>query len=299
MKTTKKLLDSIRTEKDARKFFEGIRWPNGIACPKCGVQDNPYRIKRESEKREILRCKHCKRDFSVTTGTVFEGSHIPLITWFRAFVLLSSSKKGISSHQLSRMLGITQKSAWFMAHRIRFAFTNKPHKKLEGIVEADETYIGGKTRGIRGRGAKNKTPVFALVERNGDIRVFPVKNVKSRTLKKIIRENVDKKSIIMTDEFRSYRGLNKEFAGHETVQHGIREYVRGSAYTNTVEGFFSIMKRGIKGIYQHVSHQHLHRYTDEFGYRYNTRKQTDTERMIGSIENCEGKRLMYRDSSNL
>lgn len=296
MKTTKKLLDNIQTEQDARKFFEDIRWPNGIVCPKCGVQDNPYRIKRKSEKREILRCKHCKRDFSVTTGTVFEDSHIPLITWFRAFVLISSSKKGISSHQLSRMLGITQKSAWFMAHRIRFAFKDKPINKLEGIVEADETYIGGKARGKRGRGAKNKKVVFALVERNGDVRPFVGKNVKSRTLKKIIRENVDKKSIIMTDEYKVYRGLDKEFAGHETVQHGVREYVRGSVYTNTAEAFFSVMKRGIKGVYQHVSNQHLHRYTDEFGYRWNTRKQTNTERMIASIEKVEGKRLMYRDS---
>ena len=152
------------------------------------------------------------------------------------------------------------------------------------------------TCGIRGRGAKNKTPVFALVERNGDVRDFSVKNVKSQTLKKIIRENVDKKSIIMTDEFRNYRGLDKKFAGHETVQHGIREYVRGSAYTNTVERFFFIMKCVIREVYQHVSPQHLHRYTDEFGYRYNTRKQTDMERIIGSIEKIEGKRLMYRDS---
>ena len=264
MKTTKEILDDIKTEQDARKFFEDIRWPDGIICPKCGVQDNPYRIKRKSEKREVLRCKHCKRDFSVTTGTIFEDSHIPLITWFRAFVLLSSSKKGISSHQLSRMLGITQKSAWFMAHRIRFAFKDKPNNKLKGIVEADETYIGGKARGKRGRGAENKKPVFTLVERNGDVRSFPVDDVKAQTLKKIIRENVNKKSIIMTDEFRSYWGLDREFAGHETVEHGSREYVRGSVYTNTAEAFFSVMKRGIKGIYQHVSKQNLHRYTDEF-----------------------------------
>lgn len=194
------------------------------------------------------------------------------------------------------MLGITQKSAWFMAHRIRFAFKDKPSKKLKGIVESDETYVGGKAHGIRGRGAKKKTPVFTLVQRNGDVRSFTVDNVKGETLKKIIRENVDKKSIIMTDEFRSYRGLSKEFAGHETVEHGVREYVRGSVYTNTAESFFSVMKRGIKGVYQHESKQHLHRYTDEFGYRWNTRKQTDTVRMIASIEKTEGKRLMYRDS---
>lgn len=294
MITTKDLLDNIKTEEDARKFFEQIRWPDGIVCPKCGTKEKPYRIHRGSEKREILRCRACKKEFSVTTGTIYEDSHIPLLTWLRASILLASSKKGISSHQLSRMLGITQKSAWFMAHRVRFAFKNKPLKKLQGIVEADETYIGGKAHGKRGRGAGKKTPVLALVQRDGDVRAFPIDKVNARTVRKIIRENVDKKSIIMTDEFKSYRGIGQEFSGHETVNHGIGEYVNDSAYTNTAEAFFSVMKRGIKGIYQHVSKKHLHRYTDEFGFRWNTRNQTDLARMVVGIKNGEGKRLTYQ-----
>lgn len=293
MLTTKQLLDNIKTEEDARKFFEQIRWPDGIVCVKCGNKGEPYRIKRKSEKREILRCKACKKEFSVTTGTVYEDSHIPLLTWLRASILLASSKKGISSHQLNRMLGITQKSAWFMAHRLRFAFKDKPSTKLKGIIEADETYIGGKAHGKRGRGANKKTPVLALVQRDGDVRTFPIDKVNAKTIKKIVRDNVDKKAIIMTDEFRAYRGIEKEFAGHQTVNHGDGEYVNGSAYTNTAEAFFSVMKRGIKGIYQHVSKEHLHRYTDEFGFRWNTKSHSDAKRTIIGIKKAEGKRLTY------
>ena len=293
---TKNIINTIKTEAEARKFFETIRWPEGIVCPHCGVKEDPYRIHRKSSKetREILRCKKCKKEFSVTTGSLLEDSHIPLIKWYEAFVFLSASKKGISSYQLARFLKITQKSAWFMAHRIRFAFKTLPKtlKKMKGTIEADETYVGGKYRGKRGRGSPNKSPLFALVTRDGDVRTFPVRKVNSKTLKNIIKENIDKSSTIMTDEFRSYKSLDKEFC-HRTVQHNLGQYVDGSAYTNTVECFFSLLKRGIIGIYHHVSKKHLHRYADEFGFRWNTRKWKDQERLIEHIKLCEGKRLAY------
>jgi len=193
------------------------------------------------------------------------------------------------------MLGLTYKSAWFMAHRIRYAMTQPPLvDKLQGIVEADETYIGGKAHGKRGRGAANKTPVFALVERNGRVRSFRTDNVTAKNLKEKIRENVEKDSIVMTDEFLAYKNLGREFA-HYMVNHGNGEYVNGDIHTNTIEGFFSILKRGIGGVYQHVSKQHLDRYLAEFGFRYDQRKVDDAIRAAIALEQTKGKRLMFRE----
>lgn len=190
----------------------------------------------------------------------------------------------MSAHQLHRSLGITYKSAWFMAHRIRYAMTQPPLvDKLKGIVEADETYIGGKHHGKRGRGSENKTPVFALIERNGRIRSFKTEKVTAKNLREKIRENVDKHSMVMTDEFLAYKNLDKEFA-HYTVNHGAGEYVNGDIHTNTAEGFFSILKRGINGVYHHVSPQHLDRYPAEFGFRYDHRKIEDAVRAAVAIE---------------
>jgi len=193
------------------------------------------------------------------------------------------------------MLNITYKSAWFMAHRIRYAMTQPPVvDKLQGIVEADETYIGGKHHGRRGRGSENKTPVFALVERDGRVRAFKTERVTSKNLKDKIRENVDKKAVIMTDEFLAYKNLDREFV-HYTVNHGSGEYVNGDIHTNTAEGFFSILKRGINGVYHHVSEQHLDRYLAEFAFRYDNRKIDDAVRVGIALEQIEGKRLMFRE----
>ncbi len=211
---------------------------------------------------------------------------------------MCSSKKGISAHQLHRMLDVTYKSAWFMAHRIRYAFT-RPNvvDKLKGIVEADETYVGGKSKGqgMTGRGSLNKTPVSTLVERGGNVRSKVVDAVTSKNLKGHIRDHVDKTAVILTDAFKSYIGLKKEYKDHHVVNHSKKEYVRGIVHTNTVEGYFSILKRGINGVYQHVSRKHLHRYLCEFDFRYNQRKITDNERTIMALKSIEGKRLHYRD----
>jgi transposase-like protein len=286
---------------EARKYLEKIRWADGVVCPHCGVIDNHYAIQGKSNSKKparegLWKCKDCRKQFSVTVGTIFEGSHIPLNKWLLAIYLLCSSKKGMSAHQLHRNLGITYKSAWFMFHRIRYAMaTPQLADKLQGIVEADETYIGGKSRGKRGRGAEKKTPVVSLVERNGRVRSSAVDRVTSKNIKGLIRKNVDNTAVIMTDDFKSYKGLDKEFAEHHVINHSEKEYVRGAIYTNTVEGYFSLLKRGIIGVYHHVNKEHLHRYLSEFDFRYNARAISDSERSIMALKSMEGKRLYYRD----
>lgn len=283
----------------AREYLEQMRWLNGAVCPHCGSME-AYKLEAKPDstkpvRKGVYKCKGCRRQFTVTVGTIFEGSHIPLHKWLMAIHLLCSSKKGMSAHQFHRMLGLTYKTAWFMAHRIRYAMTQPPLvDKLRGVVEADETYVGGKAHGKRGRGAGNKTPVFALVERNGRVRSFKVDRVTAKNLKAKIREHVDEDSTIMTDEFLAYKGLSKEFR-HYTVNHGIGEYVNGDAHANTAEGFFSILKRGINGVYHHVSPQHLDRYLAEFDFRYDNRKVEDVVRASLALKQTKGKRLMFRE----
>lgn len=295
----------------AISFLETKRWPDGPICPFCG-SDRIYSLKAKPESRRPVRpsvhkCATCRKQFTVRIGTVFEDSHIPLNKWLMAIHLMTSSKKGVSSLQLSRELGITEKSAWFLSHRIREAMFEEASKNLLcGTVEVDETYVGGKPRkdnnddgpkNKRGRGTE-KTPVMALVERNGDAYSKPIKNVDGKTLKGTIKNLVHKSSTIMTDEWSSYTGIGKDFSGgHEVVEHSDGEFVRGNIFTNTVESYFALLKRGVMGIFHHVSKGHLHRYCNEFSFRWNYRKVSDGERMIAAIEGVVGKRLTYRSVS--
>ena len=287
----------------AATYLESIRWPDGPVCPHCGESERkPYPLK--SETRKLYKCAACRKQYTVTVGTIFEGSHIPLQKWLLAFYLLCSSKKGMSAHQLHRMLGVTYKSAWFLAHRIRYAMEQPPFAKpLEGVVEADETYVGGKERNRKrqdkqkrtGRGTL-KTPVVVLVERGGEARSFRMANVTGLEIKGAIRRNVARESRIMTDSFKSYRGLAKEFLSHEYVSHSDGEYVRGDVHTNTAENYFSILKRGIDGTYHHISEEHLPRYLAEFDFRYNNRVGLgveDAERTRRALAGVVGKRLTY------
>ena len=280
----------LNDEQAAYEHLANIRWPEGIRCIHCqGMK--VYTLKGAKSKRVLLKCSTCRKQFSATVGTIFQGSHIPLTKWFMAFQLMASSKKGMSAHQLHRMLDITYKSAWFLAHRIRHVMKQTPFSdKLGGIVEADETFIGGKSH-IRG---DKKMPVFALVERGGRVRSFAMPRVTAVNLKRSIQEHVRPDAKLMTDELTAYAKIGKDFADHQTVNHSKKEYVRGEASTNTVEGYFSLLKRGLTGTYHHVSPRHLHRYLDEFNFRYNARKDDDDTRNFLAVKCSEGKRLQYR-----
>lgn len=281
----------LHDEKAAYEYLAKLRWPDGRRCIHCHAE-KIYTLNVAGSKRVVLKCSKCRRQFSATVGTIFEDSHIPLTKWFMAIQLMCSSKKGISAHQLHRSLGITYKSAWFMAHRIRHTMKQTPFgDKLSGIVEADETYIGGKSHGMGP--APTKTPVFALVERGGRVRSFPMDTVTARNLKRSIHEHVNANAILMTDEHPAYTKVGKDFADHQTVNHSQKEYVRGTASTNTVEGYFSLLKRGLTGTYHHVSPHHLHRYLDEFNFRYNARSADDAMRNLAALKAVEGKRLQY------
>lgn len=283
----------------AAEFLEGIRWPDGPVCPHCGQDERPpYRLNSKATKRRLWKCPACRKQFTVTVGTIFEGSHIPLNKWLLAFYLLCSSKKGMSAHQLHRSIGVTYKTAWFMFHRIRHAMADPDFQSaMTGVVEVDETYIGGKTKGgKRGRGAPNKTAVVTLVQRDGVSRSFRTANVTADELQGAVRRNVDRSARIMTDELGSYRGLDENFTSHQTVHHSSGEYVRGEVHTNTVEGFFANLKRGINGVYHHVSQAQLPRYLDEFDFRYSTRDLTDGQRTVQALVQAEGKRLRYEQA---
>ena len=250
----------------------------------------------------LYRCHDCRQhktkdQFTVTVGTIFEDSHIPLSKWLLAITLMCSSKKGMSAHQLHRMLGITYKSAWFMGHRIRYAMDQPSDGKLGGIIEADETWVGGKaTRAGKQTAWENKTPVLALIQRNGEVRSRVAPTVSAATLKEFLLENAKTSARLMTDELDAYEGVGKQFKSHERVKHKALEYSRGDVTTNSAEGYFAILKRGINGIYHHVSKEHLPRYLSEFNFRFNSRKNNDDERTVSAILGFEGKRLKYRDS---
>jgi transposase-like protein len=289
----------------AREHLEAIRWPTGPVCPHCGSVEKPYELNGKAHRPGVYKCSDCREQFTVTVGTVFERSKIPLSKWLTATYLLCSSKKGISSHQLHRTLGVTYKTAWFMTHRIREAMRDITTDQLggegtSGIVEADETYFG-KTKGM-GKGAhlKQKQKVVALVERKGRVRAFHVPTVNVDTLKPILHGQIAKNARLMTDSAGMYKKIGKHFASHEIVDHAAKEYVRGDVTTNTVESFFGVLKRGIGGVYQHVSPEHLSRYVDEFAFRHNNRaalEVNDAQRTVNALAGISGKRLTYQDAS--
>jgi transposase-like protein len=296
VKNLKELMSQLGDESVCRAYMEEMRWGGKPVCPHCNAL-RPYRLKDGKNFRCSSRT--CKKDFSVLVGTVFENSKVKLSTWIAALYLLTGNKKGISSHQLARALGVTQKTAWFVNHRLRLILNEPDPEPLDEIVEIDETYVGGKFANMnRGRrkawqesGKDNKTAVMGLVQRSGKARLTVIGQ---SSFKDIIRANVDKSAMLMTDSHMGYIGLRDEFAGHEAVNHSIQEYKRGIAYTNNVEGFFSLFKRTIFGTYHQISPKHLHRYCAESTYRFNTRKIKDADRFRIAISNTEG-RLKYKN----
>lgn len=299
---------AFKNEDAARKHLEATRWPDGVTCPHCSSVDSVKPLKGKSMGAGWYHCNACREKFTVRVGTLYERSHIPLHKWLLATHLMTSSKRGISAHQLHRMLGITYKSAWFMAHRIREAMKDSFTGPLGGegeIVQADETYTGNSKRAKSyKKGLRHKRSVVALVEPKGKARVFHVKAATAETVREILVTNVDRKSELHTDESRLYTETGKEFADHKTVRHGWNQrgvYVGPEGQTtNHVENFFGNFKKGLKGVYGFCSEQHLKRYLTEFEFRYNHRTAlgvNDGERAEAALKGIEGKRLTYRSTN--
>lgn len=304
-------------EAEAFKHVESIIWPDGPVCPHCGVVDRAYRLegvrtkpsKKQPEGKErhgLWKCRECRKQFTVRKGSIFEESHIEMFKWLQAIHLMVSSKKGISAHQLHRVLEVTYKTAWFLAHRIRECMRSgklAPMGGNGGAVEIDETFIGNnrtkKPHGVKkGRGYAHKHKMLTLVDRETkQAKSIIVDDLKQSTLVPILRENIAKEAVVYTDEAGQYRNLKDEFADHDFTRHGQGEYGRGEVHTNTVEGFYSIFKRGMKGVYQHCGKQHLHRYAAEFDFRYNYREANGTDdatRTEIALQSTIGRRLTYR-----
>jgi transposase-like protein len=286
----------------AREWLEARVWPNGPVCPHCKATcESVTKLHGTAHRAGTYQCNACREQFTVTVGTVFERSKIPLSKWLAALFLMTASKKGVSAHQVHRSLGISYKSAWFMCMRLREAMRPAkypaPLGGLEETVEVDETYVGGKAANRKSRKVRAKQPVVALVHRGADVRSFAIKKVNKRHLNAILDKQVSKKSYLMTDESNLYTNLGKKFRDHETVNHSIEEYVRGDAHVNNAESYFSIFKRGLIGVYHHVSHEHLPMYLAEFDFRYNARAKlgvNDYERAELAAMSIVGKRLTYR-----
>ena len=296
----------------ARAHLEKLLWPTGPVCPHCGTVDEATAMKGKSHRKGLYNCRACDEPFTVTIGTVFESSHIPLHKWVYGMHLMAASKKGISALQLQRQLGLgSYRTAWFMAHRIREALRDTDPSPVGGegkIVEADETYYGKPaaspkkltskgTPFLKGQKKRNSRPVVALVERGGRAKVFHVAVADKETVSAIVLANVHHDSRFFTDESRLYTGAHTVFASHETVKHSAKEYARGDVNTNSAEGFFGVFKKGMKGVYQHCSEKHLARYVDEFAFRHNTRQKlgfNDLDRAELIIKGAAGKRLTYR-----
>ena len=309
------LTNSIFTDEDAaRKHFETLRWPDGPVCPHCGTVDEATELKGKSTRPGLYKCRACQKPFTATLGTLYERSHIPLHKWLLATHLMSASKKGMSAHQLWRMLGFgSYRTAWFMAHRIRegmrelFPEESGPLGGEGKTVEMDETFVGGleknkhrSKRKHKGTGGVGKQAVYSLVERKGRVRSHHVASVTAKNLAPILAAQLDGATMVYTDEGATSKNLGRLYQKHDSVNHSIGEYVRGDVHTNTIEGYFSILKRGINGVYHHVSQQHLKRYLAEFDYRYNQRMAlgvNDAERARKAIAGIIGKRLTYQDTN--
>ena len=296
------LLKAFPDETTCYRHLESIRWEDGEPVSPFDPESKVYKCSFKPGKAPRYKCKNTGQYFNVKVGTIFEDTKIPLQKWFMALYILSSHKKGISSHQLAKDIDVTQKSAWFVLHRLRYAFDHPNFKTtMSGTVEVDETYIGGKeknkhvdkkTEGTQGRSTKTKKPVLGMVERGGNVLTKVVDDTTRLTVQGEINSQVEQGSTVMTDEYLSYRGLNKAYS-HEIVQHSAKQFVNGMAHTNTMEGFWSHLKRGIDGIYHHVSFKHLQQYCNEFVLRYNTRKQGTSQRFYFVLKNAEG-RLDYK-----
>lgn len=301
----------FHTEAAAFEHVEKVLWPEGPVCHHCGSVKKPYKLvgvhskpsKKNPEGVErhgLYKCSDCKGQFTVRMGSIFEESHIPLHKWLQAIHLMCSSKKGISAHQMHRTLELTYKTAWFLCHRIRFAMqatSTEPMGGIGKIVEVDETFYG-KHDDVphRMKGKETKNIVLTLVERGGEARSFHIEGIRRSDVEGVMLENISKESRLMTDEARRFSAAGRQFASHDFVNHSKDEYVRGEVTTNTVEGFYSLFKRGMKGVYQHCSEKHLHRYLAEFDFRYSNRIATginDLSRSVIALEKVRGKRLYY------
>lgn len=299
-------------EAAAYRFVEKRVWPDGPVCPHCGGVERISKMKGASTRIGTYKCYQCRKPFTVKVGTVFEASHVQLHLWLQAIFLMASSKKGVSSNQLHRTLGVTLKTAWFMSHRIREAMRSGVLEPMGGagkIVEADETYFGqqanpqpspqrrGRPYRYKAKGPRGKRAIVALVERGGEVRSFHVASANQHNVTELVRANLSRETRLHTDESRLYLKIGSEVAAHETVKHTAGEYVRGDVHTNTIENVFSVFKRGMKGIYQHCAEKHLHRYLAEFDFRYNARVAlgiNDEARADRALKGIVGKRLTYR-----
>ena len=287
-------------EINAFAYVEAKLWPEGPVCPFCGEAERVGRLNGKTTRPGLCKCYKCRKPFTVRIGTIFESSHLPLHLWLQIIHLMCASKKGISTRQIQRMLVCSMKTAWFLGHRIREAMKDGSLTPMGGegmTIEADETFVGAEAGKKLGRPPVEKRVVFSLVERNGRVRSMHVPNVRANTLREAIAENANRKSRLMTDEHRAYKFIGWNFADHQVVNHGKKEYVRDDAHTNTVEGFFSILKRGLYGTYQHVSDEHLQRYLSEFDFRYSNREKLgvdDVSRADMALQGVKGKRLTYR-----
>lgn len=294
------LLDAIKFFSDEEicvQFVAKMRWPNGVTCPRCHTENVPY-----VKSRCVWQCKGCRKQFSVKVGTIFEDSPIKLSQWMCAMWLLVNAKNGISSYEVARSLGVTQKTAWFMMHRIRLALQRKSLDKLKREVEADETFIGGKARfmhedkkknALLGKhgGTSGKAIVMGILERHGTVRLQVLKDTGHDNLQRMIRKHVERGSEVFTDQFRSYEGLNAGYL-HRVINHA-EAYAKGRVHTQGIENFWSLLKRGLTGTYISVEPFHLFRYLDEQAFRFNTRKRTDLERFIGAFIGVVGRRVTY------
>ena len=293
---------AVQDEKAAYAWVEAQVWPNGPICPHCGGVERISLMKGKSTRIGTYKCYQCRKPFTVKVGTVFEFSHIPMRIWLQAMILMTSSKKGISSNQLHRVLGVSLKSAWFMSHRIREAMRVVGLEPLGGsgkVVEVDETFYGRVKGEPKRRGTGHKHVVLSLIERGGSARSFHVEGTRMVDINPVIRANLARELHMMTDEAQYYNEIGREMAQHEVVKHREEEYVRGDVHTNTAEGFFSIFKRGMHGVYQHCSEKHLHRYLAEFDFRYSNRVAlgvNDGERAARAVKGIVGKRLTYKTS---